>query len=162
MGHAVLAGLGLAVSAIGGGISAIGSANTGAAADTAAKDNAKVLDAAAVDTLKRGAAAAGQVRQEGSKVAGEQKVAIAANGVELSSGSARAVLADSALANEADAQAVTTSAAKEAWGLKKQATHLRKHGAAAAAAGTVGAVGSALGSTADIIQGVGRIKKYKE
>jgi hypothetical protein len=114
---------------------------------------------AADDARKRGAAAEEQQRLKTKQLAGRQRAVLAANGVELSSGSPLDVLTDTASVGELDALTVRGNANREALGYEAQARNYgydanldRMRAQAAATAGPISAAGTligGLGSVAD-------------
>lgn len=68
----------------------------------------------------RGNREAGRLRMLGSQSRSAEKLKYIAGGEDASSGSAAAVLSDSAAMTEMDAQTVKNNAAREAWGFRLQ------------------------------------------
>lgn len=83
--------------------------------------NAENAEFAAVDAEARGGIEASKARAAGGEVVGAQRVALAANGVELQSGSALELLVDTRGQSELDAQTLKNNAKREAWGFRTQA-----------------------------------------
>jgi hypothetical protein len=105
---------------------AAGAALKGYSEYTAGQTDAKVADAnvelarrSAADALQLGATQAGQIRAKGTQVASEQKVALAASGVDPSS--AGNLFASTAAESELDALTAKNNAAKRAWGFELEA-----------------------------------------
>jgi hypothetical protein len=124
---------------------------------TAGQSEAKVADAnaqlaerGAADALQRGAAEAGGARAKGDAVASEQKVALAANGVDVSSGSAPNLFATTSSAAELDALTARNNAAKRAWGYDVEAESQRVRATMARRRSVLGPLGTALGTAGSI------------
>ncbi len=99
---------------------------------------------AADDAMARGAVEEQKQRDRARKVMGEQRAALAANGMDATTGSGSQILTDSAGFGEFDAIVARNNAMKQAYGFDTQADNLRAQGAAARKAGTNQAVGTAL------------------
>ncbi len=155
----VLAGAGIATGLAGSGISAYGQYEQSQAEGRALDANARRTQAAAADALRRGANEAGQARIEGTKVIGEQKAAIAAAGVDVSSGSAVDLMAETRRTSELDAKTIQNNAAREAWGLRMEADDMRRQAARVRKAGKYGAVGTILGGLSGAASGASRLGK---
>jgi hypothetical protein len=104
--------------------------------------NANLAEARAADALQRGAAEAGAARTKGAEVASEQKVALAADGVDPSS--AGNLFATTASAAELDALTAKNNAAKRAWGFQVDAETDRVRATMARRRSYLGPLGSAL------------------
>lgn len=97
--------------------------------------NKELAYMAAEDATRRGAQVAGRVRREGKAVQGGQRAALAAQGIDVSSGSAADLQAETRYINEQDILTVNNNVWREAWGLKVQGTQYGLQGALAEAAG---------------------------
>lgn len=86
-----------------------------------ASNNAQIARWQAQDALARGDRAAIQVRTKGNQLKGAQRAAMAANGVDVGTGSALDILTDTDFTTALDANTVKDNAAKEAWALRNQA-----------------------------------------
>lgn len=120
------------------------------------ENNARTKEIAAADAERRGQIAESAQRREVRQVAASQRAALGAGG-DLTDISSQALQADTAGFGELDALTVRANAAREAWGIRvgaaddlAQARASRFQGAAAARAGTLGAVGTLLSSAAGI------------
>lgn len=91
----------------------------------AAENNAKVQDFSAEDALQRGAVDETNHRLQTRQLIGKQRVTLAAQGQDLSSGSALDVQADTARQSEIDALTIRSNAAREAWGYRVAASNDR-------------------------------------
>lgn len=106
--------------------------------------------AQAADALQRGAGEAGRVRTAGSQLIGENKVALAASGVDVQSGSAVDALTGVRQANEMDVQTVRSNAARAAWGHTSQATLLDAEAENVEEQAKLAMVGTFLGGAAQV------------
>lgn len=86
--------------------------------------NAQMAEWQAADAIKRGDRAAGVSRMRTRQFKGGQRAAMAANGVDLSFGSALDILNDTDQFGEIDAETIRDNAAREAWALRQQAAGL--------------------------------------
>jgi hypothetical protein len=137
--------IGIGASLLGSVLSGIGQKQAADAQADADEENARLLRKRALEVLQEGGAQAGRARMAGSQVIGKQKVAFAASGVDSTSGSALALMADSRLMSEVDALTLANNAAREARGIQAQAAQLERQAGAARRAGDWGLVGSLLG-----------------
>lgn len=95
--------------------------NAGAAQESLYNTNAKFAELAADDAIKRGDKNAAEVKQAGKRMIGTQRASLAAQGIEVDSGSAQAIQEDTAAITAEDAMTVKNNAWREAWGFKVQA-----------------------------------------
>ncbi len=128
----------------GAGFSAMGSRSAGKAQQQLAEYNAKVADLQAADAITRGMETETRLRQGVRGMIGSQRVAFAASGQEVDSGSALDVQADTAALGELDAMTIRTNAAREAWGYKVQSQDYTTRGQIAKAEGDTKAIGTLL------------------
>lgn len=105
------------------------------------KHNASMADAEAQDAVDRGQVAEQRQRLATRQTIGSSRASLAAQGVDVSSGSAADVQASEAGLGELDALTIRNNAAREAWGYKVQATDLRRQGDLAAFSGDQAAAG---------------------
>lgn len=87
--------------------------------------NAGQAELAAQQELARGNAAVAAATQRAGQAKGTQRAALAANGVDLGTGSAAEVLTSTDLAKENDINTITANAVRAAWGQRMQATNFR-------------------------------------
>ncbi len=106
---------------------------------TQSEMNAKLADMQAEDAIKRGNKAAGQVKQQAKRMQGAQRAALAAQGIDIDSGSAAEIQENTEVLSAMDAMQVKNNAWKEAWGFKVQALNTRAEGSWAQAAGQAAA-----------------------
>jgi hypothetical protein len=118
--------MGIAAGAIlaGGAAQAFGQDQQLAGEAKTARENAYLARLAASDVERRAGQDAGRARTAGTQVIAEQRAAFGASGVDGSSGSPLALMADSRLMSELDALTIRNNAAREAWGLRTQARQL--------------------------------------
>lgn len=102
------------------------------------------------DALDRGANAADKYRTNVKKLVGSQKVALAAQGIDISSGSAAEIMSQTEELGNADAQTIEMNAFREAMGYGMQATDYRANqimdNAASQTRRTTTLLGGALGA----------------
>lgn len=90
--------------------------------------NARFADIQAKDAIMRGDKEAVALKTQAKKLIGKQRVSLAAQGVDIESGSALELQEDTAELAEADAMTIKNNAWKEAWGYRTQAFDLRNQG----------------------------------
>ena len=88
-----------------------------------AENNAVIAGWQAADAERRGALKATQSRIQYSQLKGSQRAAMAANGIELSVGTAQNILNDADQFGQVDANTIIDNAAREAWGYRVQASN---------------------------------------
>lgn len=88
--------------------------------------NAAVATVQAGDAVARGAEEESRFRAGVRGMVGTQRAGFAAGNIDVASGSALDVQADTAFLGELDAQAIRNNARREAWGYKVQAEDLHK------------------------------------
>lgn len=126
----------------------IGDYSAGMGSAKQANANAAELDRAAGDTAVRGGIAAMTTKQQGQALKGQQTAALAANGVDMASGTGSDILAKTAADTEFDAMTVQNNAMREAYGLQVQAIGQRTKAKADKMNARIGLAGSLLGSGA--------------
>lgn len=89
--------------------------------------NAKRIDQEAADVIKRGERAATDLKIDARRVIGSQRVALAAQGIDISDidSSATEIQADTARMAELDAMTIRNNAWRQSFGMKTQASDLR-------------------------------------
>ncbi len=97
--------------------------------------NAQVSEQQAADAQRRGIFEAGERRALTRQQIGRQRTGLAASGVDVSTGSALDIFADTAAFGEMDAQTIQANAMREAYGYRTQATGQRFQGDMARQAG---------------------------
>lgn len=139
-GLMALAGAGQAASSISGGYAQSQAMSSQGAYQKQTEDtNARLSMMNADDALKRGEVAAGNVERQGRQVVGSERAGLAAQGIDVNSGSAAQVQASSAAVTALDAQTTRNNAWREAWGYKEQAQEATSRGKFAQAAAESGA-----------------------
>jgi hypothetical protein len=120
-------------------VSAIGAVQAGNAQNEVAQYNAKIADNNATAERERAAYDAGLIKDERRRVIGSQRAAMAANGLEISTGSPVAVLGDTTGQSEMDVLARLYGGESAATAYGNDATRMRIEGKAAKQAGKIGA-----------------------
>ena len=118
-----------------------------------AEQNATLADQQAQDALTRGSIAESRQRLETRQTIGATRATLAAQGVDISSGSAADVQGSEAGLGELDALTIKNNAAREAWGYNVQAAQERQSGKMAAFAGSQAAAGYRAGSYSSLLSG---------
>lgn len=90
-----------------------------------AANNATMADAQAKDALEQGTAAVTRKGREYNQLRGKQVAELAAQGLDISSGTAGALLDDTAYFEAMDLDAIRTNAERQAWGAKVQSQNYR-------------------------------------
>lgn len=122
-----------AISALGQGYSAL-SANAQARYESkVATQNAQLEEGRAGDALQRGTTEAIRYQKQLSQQEGEQNAAMAANGIDISFGTAANVRSDTARAGLEDTMTIYKNAAREAQGYEINAANYRSQAAASKA-----------------------------
>src|SRR5687768_14587818 len=103
----------LGVTALGTGVAAYSSYQSGQAANRAAEYRAKQAERQATDATRRAAVEEQKVRRQTAQLEGRQRAIMAAGNVDLGSGSPLLVLADTAQFGEMDAQTVRFNGQRE-------------------------------------------------
>lgn len=85
--------------------------------------NAEVAEIQAQDALARGDRDAGRHRRAVGGLVGSQRAALAAQGLDIDSGSALDIQAESVAMGELDALTIRNNARREAWGFRVQASN---------------------------------------
>lgn len=84
------------------------------------RNNATIASQQRSDALQRGEIAAEQSMQKQAQMLGQQRASLAANGVDLTEGSAQDLLATTKFLGAADVNTIQSNAAREAWGYSIQ------------------------------------------
>lgn len=117
--------------------------------------NARMADLSARQAMAAGEREEQKVRMAAGQVKAEQRVAIAANGIDLTSPTAQAQLTTTDVLGEIDALTVQENAIRSAWGYRTQGVNARAEtmvarGAAAGIRPGAVAAGSLLGSAGQV------------
>ncbi len=137
--------LGTVASVAGTAVGVMGQIQSANAAAAASEYQAKQSRILAEDAINRGAVEEQAQRRKTAALASRQQAVLAASGLDITSGSPLAVLADTAQLGELDAQTVRANAGREAAQLRSQADLFDMQGANQKSAGVLGAMGTALG-----------------
>lgn len=123
LGSLGLGGIGTAASAASGAVGAYSALQQGKAAESAAKATAAQQEEAARETLRQGTEESDRQRRAGAVQMAQQKIAMAANGVDIGSASAIEVMDDTKAMIEDDAFAIRYNAGQQARGYAQQAAN---------------------------------------
>lgn len=115
-------------------------------------DKAKIADAQSQQALQLGSIEEDRQRARVRAAIGSQRVALAANNIDTSSGTALDLIGETAQFGEEDALAIRANAAREAWGYKAGATDARNQAKLTKAAGKNKATASLLNTGAQLGQ----------
>lgn len=148
-------GAGAAASAVGSYYSAQSQKSTLNLQATLADINAATAESTAQSALMAGERQEQSVRLRTAQLKSKQTVALAANGVDLSQGSAVRSLTDTDIMGDIDANTVKANAVRAAWGYRTQATNfenqaLTSRSAAGAISPTMAGATSLLGSASQV------------
>jgi hypothetical protein len=146
MGASAAAGLMALGGALGGGAQKA----AGEATQRLDNFNADISDQQASDALSRGGTAMNQRRLKERQTIGSQRARLAAQGLDVNSGSAANIQSDTYAIGEMDALTIANNAAREAWGYKVKATDYRMRGEIAKQEGKNKQVGTYLNAGAKI------------
>lgn len=103
----------------------------GAYSRAAFDENARLAEQQAADALAQGKTAELRQRTAGRQFRGAQRARLAAQGIDISSGSAADVQAETVAMSELDALTIRNNARRAAYGYQVQAGDLRRQGALA-------------------------------
>ena len=122
-----------------------------------ADTNAQIAELGAQSALAQGAKEEQRSRLQTTALKKSQRVALAANGVDLGVGSAAELLTSTDLMGDIDANTIKANAMRSAWGYRTQATNYQNQASMnRATAGAIspggGAVGTLLGSAGSVAQ----------
>jgi hypothetical protein len=155
-----MAGVGLSFGAsIGGAIGQIMAARYN---QKIAEFNREVANIQAMDALRRGRRAAKMHMTGVGQLVGSQRASLAAQGQDLSDGTAREILRQTAHFGAIDAQTIRNNAAREAWGYRVQGVGFRAQGDLATYEGILGATGTVLGGVGRAATGYATIKSISD
>jgi hypothetical protein len=161
---ASLAALSLAATAAGAAMSAYGAIRQGQAASAAAsyqaqvaQNNQKIANVYAAQSISDGANQVAAKQQQTAQMIGGERAAMAANGVDLDSGSALRIQSDTAKLGDIDALTIKNNAARAAYGYQlqgvsygQQASMDQSTAANAVSAGNLNAFSSILGGASSV------------
>jgi hypothetical protein len=92
------------------------------------RGNAEIAEKGAADALARGGEEAGRLRSAATQLIGRQRTAFGASGVDVASDAVQALTESTRSVSEQDVETIRLNAAREAWGLSKQAEQFREQG----------------------------------
>jgi hypothetical protein len=124
----IMMGVGILGSLFGGASRASSRRRMGEWEEQQAEFNAAIAQEQATDALYRGEKAAGKLRRQGKGLIGSQRVALAAQGIEIDTGSAGQIQEDTRTLIEQDIQQIRNNAWREAWGFQVQTTDYKQRG----------------------------------
>lgn len=134
----------LGATVVGGLLQAQGQLTAGARNQEIANDNARLLELSATDVDNRARADGEILRQQVGQRIGQQRAGLSASNVDVSRGSASNLTVDTAGVGELELMRTLNNAAREAYGMRTQATNLRADGRRARTAGRGGAFSTLL------------------
>lgn len=146
-----LSGISSLVGIAGTAVSAIGQMQAAQASAAAAKFKAANDAQLAEDALKRGAVDEEAQRRKNAALLGRQRAVMAAGGVDLGQGSPLNVQADTAMLGELDAQTIKGNAQRESQAYLADQQVQTMTASADSTAGMIGAFGTILGGTKDLL-----------
>lgn len=85
--------------------------------------NARIAELGAQSALNQGQKEVGRMTMQAGKIKSAQRVALAANGVDLGQGSAAELQASTDIMKEIDKDTITANAVRAAWGYRTQAVN---------------------------------------
>lgn len=135
-----------------GAVSAVGAHQQGKAAEQVARNNATMAEYAAQDAQRRGEKDAIDIQRRGAAIKSSQRVALAANGLDLGYGTAADLQDQVDFFTQSDAATARTNAGKDAWSARVGGANTLAEGRQAARNGNMQAAGSLL-STAGAVAG---------
>lgn len=150
VGLTSLAGVSMMAMGAGAGISAAGAYQQGKYQNEVARSNAQTQQAMANDAIARGEIAEQNHRRQVAQVQGDQRAAMGANNVDMTSGSMSGILQDTAQMGELEALTIRSNAQREAYGHNVAATNYRAEGNMAKTAGMYNAAGTLLSTAGSV------------
>lgn len=140
----------LIATAAGTAMNAYGQYQQGQAAQDAAKYNAKMAEYGAQDAARRGEEEAAAIQRKASALKSSQRVAQAANGLDVSYGTAADLQDQTDFFGQWDASTARYNAAQQAWNYRAQGSLARAEGRSAAYQGMLGATGTLLSGAGQV------------
>lgn len=117
------------------------------------RNQAQIAEWQAQDAIKRGDIEEKQQRLKTAHLMGRQRSVLAANGVDVSSGSSLDLLGDTAALGELDALTIRSNAAREAYHYRVQASNSQASSALNTLAGKNARTSSYIGTTRSLLSG---------
>ena len=140
----------MATMAVGGGVSAFSAIQQGKTAQQIANNNATMAEYAAQDAQKRGEEDAMAVQRKAAALKSSQRVGLAANGLDLSYGTAADLQDQVDFFAQSDAATARTNASRESWRLRAGGAQDRAAGAAARSNANLSAAGTLIGTAGSV------------
>lgn len=150
LGSLGLGGIGTAATVASGAVAGYSAVQQGKAAEQAAKATSSQQEEAARETIRQGDQESDRQRRAGAANIAQQKIAMAANGIDLGSTNAIEVMDDTKAAVEQDAFAIRHNARTGAQGYAQQAANSLTAGRNAKSEGRWGAFNTILSTGAKI------------
>ena len=120
-----------------------------------AKINARIAETGAQSVLAQGEREAGALALRYGQMKGSQRAAMAANGVDLGSGSAAEIQASTDLLKETDLNTIQANAVRSAWGYRLQATNYEN--SALVGEATAGGISPGASAATSLLGGAGAV-----
>lgn len=131
-------------------ISAYGMVQQGKTAQQVANNNAKMAEYAAQDAQRKGEEDAMAVQRKAAALKSNQRVALAANGLDLTYGTAADLQDQTDFFAQSDAATARTNASREAWRLRSGGQQEAAMGAAARSNASLSAAGTLIGAAGSV------------
>jgi len=147
---AIFVAASMAITAAAGAYQADSQKKSGEYQNEVAQQNAELDDFRAEQSSALGSIAEEKHRSKVRQMAGTQRANLAANGIDLSSGTAEDMVAETYQMGETDALTIRFNALNEAWGYRVSGTNNRNDGAFAKATGKNNATGTYLSTAASV------------
>lgn len=96
--------------------------------------NARIAETQAEDAIRRGDIEASRYRTQVQRTAGAQRVGLAAQGIDIASGTAADIQEETQIIGQQDIMTIRNNAWREAWGYRMEAQNQRASGAMASRA----------------------------
>lgn len=148
-------GAGVGLSTAGSYYSALGQKSALKFQATLAEINAKAADSNARHSLLKGEKREQAIRLETGQLKSQQRVAMAGNGIDLTSETASAVLTSTDVLGEIDANQTKANALREAWGHRTEAVSERN--SAAMSRATANGVDPGMAAFTTLLAGAGQV-----
>lgn len=158
---ATLAIIGASVAAAGSGYSALAASAQSRGAARQAEANSREASASAADALERGKQDQVKHYREVSQRMGAQRAAMAANGLDISFGSAADFVGDTAMYGEEDASNIAENTNRDVRGFLVQGANYRAEAKSQRNASTAALIGGAFSVGSTLIGGASQYGKLK-
>lgn len=145
-----LAAVAAVASIAGAGVAAYGMVQQGKTAQQVADNNAKMAEYAAQDAQRKGEEDAMAVQRKAAALKSNQRVAMAANGLDLTYGTAADLQDQTDFFAQSDAATARTNASREAWRLRSGGQQEAAMGAAARSNASLSAAGTLIGTAGSV------------